>query len=257
VPAPPSAFSSQRGRYYQWGEESFPSVTTIIGNVLRPYLQKWAADQVAKYAVQNADIFLGLIHRGDPEGAQRWLAGAALARSGAAMKRGSAIHAAAEAYANGLDLPKDPDIAPYVRQFERWVEEFDPAYRAEEIEFTVFSRKHGYAGTADAIVDIDGQRFLVDYKSADAGKTPYADVALQLSAYRYADFIGRDHRELPMPQVDRTAVLHITPERYLFVPVDTGDGVFQVFRACAFIYQRWLEEMSKQVMGAPMQPVAA
>jgi len=255
---PANAFDSRRGRYYSWKGDSYWSVTTILRNALPPMLSNWAAQQVADYAVNNSDLLFNLLKRNDPEGAKRLLVGAATARSGKSSKRGSAVHAAAEAYSRGEDVPSgDADVAPFVRQFERFVEDFDPAYHDSEIECQVFNRRHGYAGTLDAIAEIDGKRWLLDMKTADVGKTPYPDVALQLCAYRNAEFIGRDNKEIPMPQVDGTAVLHITPERYLFIPVNTDEHVFQVFRGLHFIFTRWLEGASKQVLGQPMAPKVA
>jgi hypothetical protein len=252
--SPATSFESYKGRYYVWSPtgETFPSVTTILGKVMPPYLANYAAGKVADYTIANSDLVFNLLNRGDSDGARRLLIGAANANTNAAMARGTAVHKAIEHYAKGLPLPPvKPEYQPWVRQAIRFLEETDAAFHLSELEMTVYSRKYGYAGSLDGITEIDGSRILYDVKTAEEGKTPYPDVALQLSAYRYSDFYGVDGKEVPMPRVDSTAVLHLTPSRWQFVPATTDEPVFQVFRALAFVYTRWIEGVSKQVLGIP------
>lgn len=51
---------------------------------------------------------------------------------------------------------------------------------AEQI---VYSRKHGFVGRYDAIMDIDGKKYLTDYKTS---KNIYAEYYYQTSAYLHA-----------------------------------------------------------------------
>src|SRR5208282_6385084 len=51
------------------------------------------------------------------------------------------------------------------------------------VEFTVVSKKYGYAGTADLLAEVDGVLTLVDWKT---GKAVYKEAHLQNAAYRNA-----------------------------------------------------------------------
>src|SRR5690348_5762134 len=100
--------------------------------------------------------------------------------------------------------PIDPDLVPYMAGFQAFLDDFQPEYKAAE--FTVYNREHRYAGTADAMAQIGDTLWLLDTKT---GKDVYGEAALQLAAYRHAEFIGvaETGDELPMPKVDRCGVL--------------------------------------------------
>jgi hypothetical protein len=56
------------------------------------------------------------------------------------------------------------------------------------IEAMVCSLRHEYGGTAHAFVEIDGETWLIDYKT---GAGAYPETALQLAGLARAEFIGR------------------------------------------------------------------
>ena len=70
---------------------------------------------------------------------------------------------------------------------------------------------NGYGGTYDLLMMIDGELWLIDIKT---GKGLYPEFALQLAAYRWADYIilPGDPTTYDMPNVDSTGVLHLRPE---------------------------------------------
>ena len=51
----------------------------------------------------------------------------------------------------------------------------------------VCSLRHEYGGTAHAFVEIDGETWLIDYKT---GAGVYPDTTLQLAGLARAEFIG-------------------------------------------------------------------
>ena len=57
------------------------------------------------------------------------------------------------------------------------------SFRPVMVEFTVVSKKYGYAGTADLLAEVDGVLTLVDWKT---GKSVYKEAHLQNAAYRQA-----------------------------------------------------------------------
>lgn len=144
------------GRHYRIDGERLPSVTTIISQTL-----------------PNPGITAWKLRVGEEE-AQRV--------SKEATDWGTGVHALIEAVNRGkyADLSDEERaiIAPYV------------TWRTEHVEMVLgaekllVSRRHGYAGTTDAIVVMNGDRYpsIVDFKSS---KTALGqdEWRLQLAAY--------------------------------------------------------------------------
>lgn len=252
-----------QGRTYTWGGRQYASVTSIISNgVPKPALVGWAKKVTAEVAVDNIDMLNQLVAN-DPKGAVDWLKNAANRQRDEAASKGSAIHEATERIALGEPLDDvyeeaDDTTRQMLRQYEQFVKVVRPVYLA--VEAVVYSNKHGYAGTLDAIIETDHEgilaqlgldrpaRLLIDTKSS---KGVYAETGLQLAAYRYAEFIGlEDGREVPMLEVDGAAVLHIRPRSWKLIPMDTSEEVFKSFiRAAGVAHYTW--EVSQRIVGAP------
>lgn len=273
---PKNARQTSSGRLYEWRSpdagigdppERFWSVTTILkGGLPSPALTAWGMKAVAEYAVANHKQLTSMLQtvrlrRGedgfyvitDPDQVQAaidWLKGSPYRERDRKGDIGTAVHQAAEAHILGKPWPKpDDDVAPYVDQFHRFVDEFKPAF--ELAEASVYNRTEAYAGTLDAILTVPGRgRALVDFKTS--GKGVYPEHALQLAMYRFAEFIGLpDGTEAPMPSVDGCAVLWLAPDTYELVPVQADE---QVFTAAKYVREcfRWMEELSKSVIGQPL-----
>jgi hypothetical protein len=208
----------------------------------------------------------------------------------AAAEIGSDVHAEAEAHAlrltldtsealiEGTELPDWPDhLLGYMGAFKGWLADWQPSYLATEA--TVFNRPQAYAGTLDAIVWIraallvvalarvgdpipawlmahhpdDMVIAIVDYKS---GNRLYAEVAMQLSAYARAEFVGLPdgvtEAALPWP-IECGLALHLTPKGYHLKVVDIGDAVFAAFKYAREIY-RWTKELAPTVLGKDLAP---
>lgn len=247
---PRNATTTGKGRTYKWRDETFTSVTTILsGGVPKPALTSWAARATAEWAVKNIDQVTG-IAKSDPAAAIDMLRGAPWRDRDAAAVKGTDIHAAVEAHVLGQPVPEwSREVAPSMRQFETFVEQYGPTF--EMSEASVYNRAHGYAGTLDAIVVIDGVRYLLDVKT---GKGVYGEVALQLAAYRHAEFIGLDTGdEVPMPAVDACAVLHLRPRTFSLIPVEAGEAEFRFFLYAQQV-RDFATEHSRLVLGAPLAP---
>lgn len=245
---PRNATTTNRGRTYQWRDETFDSVTTILsGGVPKPALTNWAAKSVAEYVAANlAEV--NAIAAKDTAAAIDLMKGSPWRSRDAAALQGTAIHAWAEAHVLG----HTPDKAlaahqPYLDGFLRFLDEWQPTYELSEA--TVYSRRYGYAGTLDAIAVIDGARTLLDYKT---GKGVYGEVALQLAAYRFAEFVGMPNGdEVAMPAVDAAAVLHLTPAGYFLIPVAADEVAFRYFLYAQQV-RIFGESVSREVLGAPL-----
>jgi hypothetical protein len=196
--------------------ETFPSVTTILSRVLaKPAIPRWAARSCGEYVRDNMRRLYS-ISRDDPELVVELVKAAPWKIRDAAADRGTLVHALAEAIALDQTPTVPPELEGYVRAYENWVADFQVEYVAAEA--SVYSREIGYAGTLDAIVRVPSLgQILVDFKT---GKDVYPEAALQLTAYRWADFIGMpDGSEVYMPDIDGSYVLHLMDGKYHFVSV--------------------------------------
>ncbi|HYI67114.1 MAG TPA: hypothetical protein VEW95_09340 [Candidatus Limnocylindrales bacterium] len=267
--------------------EQFYSVTTMIGMGVPKYgLPPWYARMAAELAYadveqrgkralkhwarqgalwvkqQRADgAKLARIDE-SPQGlALRWLKGAAERARDAAADKGSAVHEASEDLVKELaregarlyiagDLPAfDERIDPHMASFIRWVNDFRPRFLSAEA--TVFNRTESYAGTCDAFLEIwyrgRWMRLAVDYKS---GNRIYAEVAMQVMAYARGEFVGGADgvTEFPVPEVEGTAVLHLTPKGYDFKFLRFDDAIWRAFLIARENF-RWVIETSKTAIG--------
>lgn len=80
-----------------------------------------------------------------------------------------------------LFLPQDPPVRSAIDAFLTWEQAHEITWLWSEKK--VYSRKHHFAGTADAAAIIDGKLYLIDFKTS---KRIYMDYFLQLAAYAKA-----------------------------------------------------------------------
>ena len=232
------------GLRYTWRGRVYPSVTTIIsGGTPKPALVPWAAKMTAEWVVENIDDVVTMIGK-DHDDAIAVIKNAPWKNTQRAAKLGTAVHAAAEAHANGEKMAKlDPKVEAYVKSFLRFVDDYSPNPVLTECK--VFSPRFDYAGTFDAIVEfgedqvaelgLPGPRVLLDYKS---GKGVYGEVALQLAAYRHAEFyVDEDDNPQDMPEVDACMVVHLRPRSYALYHVQADAETFKYFRAVRKVYE--------------------
>jgi hypothetical protein len=166
-------------------------------------------------------------------------------------------------------------VGRMLNQFDAWLQRAQPEYTAAEMP--VYSEQFGYAGSLDAILTLDGVRLMTDYKTRrepltakGEAQTPYAETALQLSAYRHADLglVTRARRfespqrrryyllspdekraaSVKMPEVDGGLCIILTPQSCESYTMRCDQLVFDFFLYC-FESWRWLEEVSKRVVG--------
>lgn len=173
---------------------------------------------------------------------------------------GDRVHWQAQSRVLGRPVEADPGAKPFVAQLLRFWLDFgvDPTEDYEMVESTVVNRRVGYAGTLDAIIHltIGGKRVrvLMDYKTSRCApgtpnctcgqgpKTPctqvrkatevYPENGLQVAALAKAETVLLDDgTELPMPKVDRLAVLSLRPDSYALMPMPFTGTVNDAFTA--------------------------
>lgn len=248
---PRGAASTSAGRIYTWQPtgEKFPSATTVIGVLDKPALKSWAAKMVAEYAFDQREAWTNLPRTAAVDMLKR----EPLRTTNNAAEVGTAVHKAAEMYSRDVrGLEFSETVAPFMQQFAAFLRAYRPVF--VEIECTVYSRSEGYAGTLDFIADINGRRLLCDIKTGASGI--FSEVALQLAAYRHADFIGRaDDTETPMPRVDGAAALHLRPDKFDLIEVEAGEREFVAFLSLLEVW-RWKDEASRTVIGGSVARAA-
>ncbi|MEV7491460.1 hypothetical protein AB0O08_11970 [Streptomyces anulatus] len=253
--------------------EKYRRVTTILsqGSTKGDILSRWAANLVAETAFAHLPQLVAASRR--PETRTEtydWLRRAPLRKKDERADIGSAVHSIIEAHVLGEPMPvglvNDPEMAPYLDNFLRFVEDWQVTFEASEM--VVGNRTAGYAGTLDyllrshlitaALSDRLGVEVPLDSVLMGDTKTGgeldvkgvYPEASLQMSAYRKAEVAWlRDGSTVPMPATyAHGVVLHLRPEGYRLIPVACGDDVFAAFR----IVQQaadWVSGLSKTVVG--------
>lgn len=249
-------FVEKTHAYYLDGRR-IKGVTTLIGaGIPKPALPYWSAKSVAEYVIRN------------PEGVENLRAmgeGPAIAalkqipwqkRDDAAV-RGTDVHALAEQIIHGESVDVPEHLLGHVEGYVRFLEEFD--VQPVLTEQPVASRKWRYGGKFDAIVTIGkgrwkGRQPLLDWKTSSG---VYGETALQTAAYALAEFYAPDtDTEIPMPEIDCTAVVHITEGGATMHPLahdaDQLAEHFKVFTHAAYLAER--TDYIKGLVGEPMMP---
>lgn len=143
---------------------------------------------------------------------------------------GHLVHGWAEEYANaklnGTPLPKvAADMPDQVMAGINGFLDFVKAHNVRflERERLVFSKRWGFVGTTDAIIEADGIKYIVDWKT---GKGIYDEMYFQISAYAEA---YREEMGEKLPSM----LVHFDKETGAFsaikVPEKDGDKDFQAF----------------------------
>jgi hypothetical protein len=242
-----------RHRYSWNGGPLMPSVTTILGIKDKPALVGWAKRETAASAVRNLDVLTRMVEHGGPQAAVDWLKRIPDYRRDASADLGTRVHLAAEAIGRGETLPVGDDVLPFVAAYRRdFLEVFRPRFLA--VEAMVCSPRYEYGGTADAFVEIDGETWLIDYKT---GAGVYPDTALQLAGLARAQFIGLpgDSTRYPVPAATRFGVLHIRPEGARLLPVVVDRATVAAFLDARRLYA-WDHDRAQTVIGAPIERAA-
>ena len=224
-------------RYYTIDGKSYPSVTSILDVLNKPQLVNWAVRLTREYikqqlfALRHADSLKDL-------NVEDLLVKSALEHDrvrNSAADHGTDIHRRIAAHVGD----KYPHIAlndPIVTTFRAWQDEVQFVPIASEK--LMFSREHGYAGTADLIGTLNGRLALLDIKT---GRGVYPEYKLQLAAYAVAWGEMTGH----FPEV--SANLHVKSD-FTITEANTFTGaelfpLFQTFLAAKHLFE-WLSTQS-------------
>lgn len=243
-----------KGHTYTLDGKWAPGATTALNaGFPKPAIASWAARTCGECVL---DEWAELVELSPSDRAERVRTAPDRDRD-AAARRGTEVHELAAKLAAGEDVAVPPELEGHVDAYLRFVDEWTP--REWLVETTVARRAPRYCGTLDVVAELaDGLTWLLDLKTTRSGV--FAENALQLAAYRYADFyIGADGLEHAVPKVDRAGVVWLRGDRsYELVPVEAGDREFALFRAvlavAKFADQRFARDDYVEVVGAPLTP---
>jgi hypothetical protein len=244
-------------------------VTTILSQGFpKPQLVFWAANLTAADAFATLPkLVAASLNPAEKEEAYDWLRKGHIRKKDERAEIGGAVHDVIEAHVLGTPIPEsflsDEDIAPFVENFLRFVQEWEIEFEASEM--VVGNLTDGWAGTLDylfrsrpiaQLLGVPRQTLFVgDTKTGGEldEKGVYPEAGAQMSAYRRAEVAWlRDGTQIPMPRVhDVGIVLHLRPEGYRPMPLKCGDDVYEVFRHVQAVAE-FQRALSKSVVGAPL-----
>lgn len=240
--APPLAEETEAGRRYRNHRtgEIVVSVTTALKSVAKPEVEGWKIGMAANHANENWE------EMSDWHPAERKLAMTAAHQeyTDERSRVGTLVHETVEALIKGTPVEIPKEIAGYIGQFSKFVMNKRPVWIESEV--TVWSRRYGYAGTADAIAEIDGRTWLIDFKT---GKGVYPEYGMQLAALLHAGSIIRpDCTEEEMMDIGCLGILHLRPRSHRLIPVKRDEECFRAFKAALELH-RWKDEVADHVLG--------
>jgi hypothetical protein len=159
-----------------------PSATGIIGIMSKPGLEagNWAADAAVKFL---HDRMLDLSDDNVWHQARK----AHKMKKDKAADVGTRVHKFAQEVMDGetdLQFPSDPQGRAGATAFLNWYHKNH--VQAHATERMVYSRKHHYAGTADFVGLVNGERCILDFKTSNYFASPYLAMRLQKKAYAMA-----------------------------------------------------------------------
>jgi len=184
----------------------------------------------------NRDIVLGQLASGvktHVEKGRKFVSNAHKRTRDAAADAGTEAHDAIERHILGDDVNVDSLgvlAAASFANFREFEEQLKPRWEASEL--TVFNATDKYAGTLDFIAEIPQLGEGLTLGDVKTGKGVYPEVALQLAAYRFAEFAEIAHGvgRVDMPKTERAVVLHLRPDQWSLVPVRADQKAYDMFR---------------------------
>ena len=271
--------------YYMNGEGPFLNVTGAIGMYDKSdALVGWAKRETAAFALRNLDALVAHRQHNYPipecepcatnlartrmvsqsDAARMWVSSIPDYMKDAAADLGTAVHLVAEQIAKGEEY--NPLFEPYAIQYRRFLDNYQPEFRA--IEYMGLNRTEGYGGTGDIVAEIfpggvpPSIVAAIDIKT-HTKPTPlprdyYPTTGMQLAACSRFEFIGKpgDPAEYPMPRVEAHAVLLLGGDDYRLIPYAVTDETFDAFLACLKVL-RWKNGEAKSIVGRSLPQAAA
>ena len=158
-------------RYYRRNGEYYPSVTYVLSYYPKgKYFEDWLkkVGYSAEYIVKKAG------------------------------EEGTQVHEMIESYLHGEELNflgphgrplYHPDVWQYFLRFVEWWEEYNPTLIETEVH--LFSDELKVAGTCDMVCEIDGELWIIDFKTSNNLQTTY-DLQAAVYGQMYEECYGKE-----------------------------------------------------------------
>lgn len=215
--------SNARNRYTVLEDGHSPvGCTTVLQVLSKPGLALWPMYEALDWLKKNPDDFIG---------AEK----AYLIKSDRGKDVGTQVHTSIEKFlAEGRAEALNDAIKPF-NAFVGWFEDVKPKVLAAEQ--VIYSKQFDYAGTYDALLEIDGKVVLCDVKTTNISRTAplgiYPEMFLQLGGYALAH-----HEENPEQVIDDLMIIRVGK-----------DGVLNTLRASDLgLTPQFLEDAFKAVI---------
>jgi hypothetical protein len=241
--------------YYLDGAKVPFSVTGVTGGgIPKPQLVDWAARESADVVLNRWDELAAMT----PSERYEAVRSARFQTLGEAKERGTEVHAQIVRWLRGEEIVPPAGLEGHIDAAIAFCEEW--RLRELLVEVPVFSREFSYAGRLDLLGElVDGDAWLLDFKTHLRG--PFIESALQLAAYRYAEFYvvpgeldeAGQAVEHYMPRIDRAGIVHLRADGYDLYPYDAGPEAFIVFGAAQTVAEFCGSPREKWI-GSPLRP---
>lgn len=173
----------EKGHKYFYDDKPMTGVTTILGTIAKPQLISWASRMCYEYVKEHSDYDSGIYHIKEDE--------LELAKNAHARKKtdagdiGTKVHLWVEEYTKTNKcpvLPEDQKEKAMAEHFHKWVVENKVKFIASEKQ--VYNLKEFYAGTLDFLCEIDGKKYIGDFKTSSGIYS--REYFAQCAGYRWA-----------------------------------------------------------------------
>ena len=235
---------------YKADDVIVPSATQVLGIISKPALVPWALKMGATWLERNmfyddtsSSKGQGVFHT-KGMGLDALIKGVKAAyktKSGDALNIGNLTHEWLEkaikwklGEGDAPEKPTNEGVINAVDAFREWVKENDVKWISSEEK--LYNRGHKYAGTVDAIAEINGEYCVIDWKTSRA---IYPEYYLQVAAYAKAV------EEMKGCTVDATYILRCDKTTGMFEAARSADPElsenFKAFLAAKFLFHRMKE----------------
>ena len=164
--------------------------------------------------------------------------------------RGTDVHALAEKLIHGEKVEVPSHLVKHVEGLASLLDDFGIQPLLTEV--SVGNRKFWYAGRLDVIGTINGETWLLDFKTS---KGVYGETGLQTAAYAKAEFYVEDgawDEEKPLPEIHRIGVIHISEDGSTLHELGNIEENFKVFTHVHYLASK--TDYIKGLVTAPLTP---
>ena len=228
----------EKGHKYLVNGEYVPAVTTVLGATMaKPGLIYWAAGAGANWFAENCTE-VGVYYSVDHMRTNEVANGIKTAHSKIAQESrgiGTEVHTYIEKFVRNklgnskgkLPKPSGERAANSIKAFHSWFAENEVKFISAEEK--IYNREHKFAGTVDAVAEVNGEFCLVDWKTSNS---IYDEMYLQCAAYaKTADTIYDRN-------IEATYILRLDKDvgEYQSIRSSLHDEYFDIFIHALYLY---------------------